>query len=154
MPVEVTLPYWPGQVFTGNVSFLSPTLDPATGTLKARLAIHNPDLLLKPGMFASATLMHELGDKLAVPTTAVIFTGERIVAFHDTGDGHLVPVELRLGARCGDYYELLAGLSDGDRVVVSANFLVDSESSMKAALESLTGRDNSGNEAPAEHAVQ
>jgi Cu(I)/Ag(I) efflux system membrane fusion protein len=145
LPVEVTLPYWSGQVFTGQVSFISATLNPMTRTLNARLEIHNPDLRLKPEMYATATLKLELGNKLAVPTTAVIFTGTRNVAFRDIGDGHLAPVELQLGARSGDYYEVLAGLNEGDQVVISANFLVDSESSMKAALESLlTGATSGG----------
>jgi Cu(I)/Ag(I) efflux system membrane fusion protein len=152
MPVEVSLPYWPGQVFTGQVSFITPTLNPMTRTLNARLEIHNPDLLLKPEMYATATLKLEHGEKLAVPTTAVLFTGTRNVAFRDVGDGHLAPAELKLGARSGDYYEVLEGLSEGDKVVVSANFLVDSESSMKAALESLMKGGGSGGEAQPGHA--
>lgn len=152
MPVQVTLPYWPGQVFTGQVSFITPTLNPMTRTLNARLEIHNPDLLLKPEMYATATLKLEHGEKLAVPTTAVLFTGTRNVAFRDVGDGHLAPAELKLGARSGDYYEVLEGLSEGDKVVVSANFLVDSESSMKAAVESLMKGGGSGAEAQPGHA--
>lgn len=151
MPVEVTLPYWSGQVFTGKVSFISPTLSETTRTLKARLEIHNPDLLLKPEMYATATLKHEFGEKLAVPTTAVIFTGTRNVAFRDVGDGHLAPAELKLGARRGDYYEVLEGLKEGDKVVISANFLVDSESSMKAALESLMNAGSGGGAAQPGH---
>lgn len=151
-PVEVTLPYWPGQVFTGQVSFITPALNAMTRTLNARLEIHNPDLRLKPEMYATATLKHEFGEKLAVPTTAVVFTGTRNVAFRDMGDGHLAPAELKLGARSGDYYEVLEGLSEGDKVVVSANFLVDSESSMKAALESLMKGGGSGGEAQTGHA--
>jgi Cu(I)/Ag(I) efflux system membrane fusion protein len=137
MPVEVALPYWPGQVFTGRVSFIAPTLDPVTRTLAARLEIPNPDLQLKPGMYATATLQYAHGEKLAVPAAAVIFTGTRVVAFRDAGGGRLAPAELKLGVRSGDYYEVLAGLDEGDPVVISANFLVDSESSMKAALEPL-----------------
>lgn len=152
MPVEVTLPYWPGQVFTGQVSFITPTLNSMTRTLNARLEIHNPDLLLKPEMYATATLKLEHGEKLAVPTTAVLFTGTRNVAFRDMGDGHLAPAELKLGARSGGYYEVLEGLSEGDKVVVSANFLVDSESSMKAAVESLMKGGGSGSEAQPGHA--
>jgi multidrug efflux pump subunit AcrA (membrane-fusion protein) len=152
MPVEVALPYWPGQVFTGQVSFITPTLNPMTRTLNARLEIHNPDLLLKPEMYATATLKLEHGEKLAVPTTAVLFTGTRNVAFRDMGDGHLAPAELKLGARSGDYYEVLEGLSEGDKVVISANFLVDSESSMKAAVESLMKGGGSGSEAQPGHA--
>lgn len=152
MSVQVTLPYWPGQVFTGQVSFITPTLNAMTRTLNARLEIHNPDLLLKPEMYATATLQLEHGEKLAVPTTAVLYTGTRNVAFRDVGDGHLAPAELKLGARSGDYYEVLEGLSEGDKVVVSANFLVDSESSMKAALESLMKGGVSGAEAQPGHA--
>jgi Cu(I)/Ag(I) efflux system membrane fusion protein len=152
MSVEVALPYWPGQVFTGQVSFITPTLNPMTRTLNARLEIHNPDLLLKPEMYATATLKLEHGEKLAVPTTAVLFTGTRNVAFRDMGDGHLAPAELKLGARSGGYYEVLEGLSEGDKVVVSANFLVDSESSMKAAVESLMKGGGSGSEAQPGHA--
>ena len=152
MPVEVTLPYWPGQVFTGQVSFITPTLNPMTRTLNARLEIHNPDLVLKPEMYATAILKLEHGEKLAVPTSAVLFTGTRNVAFRDVGDGHLAPAELKLGARSGDYYEVLEGLSEGDKVVVSANFLVDSESSMKAAVESLMKEGGSGAEAQPGHA--
>ncbi len=152
IPVEVTLPYWPGQVFTGQVSFITPALNAMTRTLNARLEIHNPDLRLKPEMYATATLKHDFGEKLAVPTTAVVFTGTRNVAFRDMGDGHLSPAELKLGARSGDYYEVLEGLSEGDKVVVSANFLVDSESSMKAALESLMKGGGSGGEARTGHA--
>ena len=152
MPVEVTLPYWPGQVFTGQVSFITPTLNPMTRTLNARLEIHNPDLLLKPEMYATAILKLEHGEKLAVPTSAVLFTGTRNVAFRDVGDGHLAPAELKLGARSGDYYEVLEGLNEGDKVVVSANFLVDSESSMKAAVESLMKGGGGGAKAQPGHA--
>jgi Cu(I)/Ag(I) efflux system membrane fusion protein len=108
-----------------------------TRTLAARLEIPNPDLQLKPGMYATATLQVAHGEKLAVPAAAVIFTGTRVVAFRDAGGGRLAPTELKLGVRSGDYYEVLAGLDEGDPVVISANFLVDSESSMKAALEPL-----------------
>lgn len=152
MPVEVTLPYWPGQVFTGQVSFITPTLNPMTRTLNARLEIHNPDLLLKPEMYATAILKLEHGEKLAVPTSAVLFTGTRNVAFRDVGDGHLAPAELKLGARSGDYYEVLEGLNEGNKVVVSANFLVDSESSMKAAVESLMKGGGGGAKAQPGHA--
>jgi RND family efflux transporter MFP subunit len=141
MPVEITAG---GKKFSGKVSFITPTVDPMTRTLKARLEIPNPDRLLKPEMYATATLNYELGEKLAVPTAAVIFTGTRVVAFRDVGDGHLAPVELKLGSRSGDYYELLDGLKEGDQVVVSANFLVDSESSMKAALEALSSGTGGG----------
>ena len=140
MPVELTLPYWSDKTFTGKVIFLSPTLDPETRTLKARMEITNHDLLLKPEMYANARLRYELGEKLAVPEAAVMRTGERSYAFKDGNDGKLIPVEIQIGPRSDGYFEVLSGLNEGDRVVASANFLVDSESSMKAAIKALAGK--------------
>ncbi|MGD0057882.1 MAG: efflux RND transporter periplasmic adaptor subunit [Verrucomicrobiia bacterium] len=137
MPVELTLSSWPDKKFTGKVTFVSPTLDPESRTMKARLEIPNPELLLKPEMFATATLSYELGEGLAIPETAVMRTGQQTYAFRDAGDGRLVPTPIVVGERSDGYYQLLSGLSAGDKVVTSANFLVDSESSMKAALESM-----------------
>ena len=139
MPIELTLPYWPDKTFQGKVSFLSPSLDPGTRTLKIRLDIPNSSLLLKLDMYADAKLSYSLGTRLAVPETAVMQTGERSYAFLDTDEGRLVPVEVKVGARADGYYEVLSGLKEGDRVVTSANFLVDSESSMRAALEAVAG---------------
>jgi Cu(I)/Ag(I) efflux system membrane fusion protein len=140
MPVELILPYWPGRSFKGKVTFLFPYLDPETRTLKARLQVPNPELLLKPEMYGDARLSYQLGDKLAIPEGAVTRTGPKAYAFRDAGDGKLIPVELQLGSHIDGYYELLSGLSEGDRVVTSANFLVDSESSMRAALEALAAK--------------
>jgi Cu(I)/Ag(I) efflux system membrane fusion protein len=137
MPVEITIPYWEGKTFQGTVSFITPTLDPATRTVKARLDIENPELLLKPDMYANAKLSYTLGETLAIPESAVMRTGEHIYAFKDGGDSKLIPVEINIGPRAGGYFQLLGGLNEGDRVVTSANFLVDSESSMKAALEAM-----------------
>lgn len=137
MPAELTLSYWPDKKFSGKVTFVSPTLDPESRTMKARLEISNPELLLKPEMFATATLSYDLGEGLAIPETAVMRTGLETYAFRDAGDGRLVPTPIVVGERCSGYYQLLSGLSVGDKVVTSANFLVDSESSMKAALESM-----------------
>jgi Cu(I)/Ag(I) efflux system membrane fusion protein len=140
MTAEITLPYWPDKIFKGEVFFVSPTLDPETRTLKARITIPNADLLLKPEMYANAKLSYQLGEKLAVPKAAVMRTGERSYAFRDDGEGKLTPVEVKLGLRSDGYYEVFSGLQEGDRVVTSANFLVDSESSMKAAIEALAGK--------------
>jgi membrane fusion protein, copper/silver efflux system len=140
MPIEVTLPYWPDKVFKGEVSFLYPYLDPSTRTLKARLEIDNPELLLKPQMYANARLTYRLTEELAVPDTAVLQTGEHTYAFRDGGNGRLIPVEIKIGVRGDGYYQVLSGLNEGDRVVTSADFLIDSESSMKAALASMAGQ--------------
>ncbi len=139
MPMELTLPYWPGKTLQGKVTFLSPSLDPETRTLKVRLEIPNGDLLLKPEMYADARLRYPLGEKLAAPEGAIMRTGERSYAFLDSADGKLVPVAVEVGVRSDGYYEVRSGLKEMDRVVTSANFLVDSESSMRAALEALTG---------------
>jgi len=149
LPVELTLPAWPGKVITGKVTFLSPTLDPDTRTMRARLEVDNPELLLKPEMYATARLQHELGRRLAVPTSGIIFTGTRTLAFREGADHRLFPVEVILGEHSGDYYEVMSGLNEGDSVVVSANFLVDSESSIKAAVEALAGAEPG--ETPSEH---
>ena len=139
MPIELTLPTWPGKTFRGKVSFLSPTLDRETRTLKIRLEIPNPEALLKLEMYADARLSDPLGERLAVPEAAVLRTGERNYVFRDGGDGKLVPVIVNIGIRSEGYFEIHAGLNAGDRVVTSANFLVDSESSMRSALETLSG---------------
>jgi len=140
MPLEISLPFWPGKIFKGTISYVSPTLDPVSRTVKVRLEIPNPELLLKPEMYAEARLSYSLGERLAIPEAAVMRTGEHNYAFRDGGDGSLIPVEVGLGARVDGYYEVLAGLKAGDRVVTSANFLVDSESSIRAALESVSGK--------------
>jgi membrane fusion protein, copper/silver efflux system len=137
MPAVLTLSFWPGKTFTGRISFISPFLEPETRTAKARIEIQNPGLVLKPGMSADVTLSLDFGEKLAVPESAVMRTGVRDYAFVE-GDGDvIIPREVKLGATSenGDY-EVISGLKAGDRVVTSANFLVDSESSLKAALKS------------------
>ena len=137
MPAEVTVN---SQVFTGKVTFVSPTIDPESRTMKARIEIPNPDATLKPEMFATARLKFDLGEKLAIPSPAVMRTGERVYAFRDAGDDRLEPVEIKLGTRTDGWFEVLDGLTAGDKVVTAANFLVDSESQLKAALAGMTGR--------------
>ncbi len=140
MPLELTFPYLPGAVYEGKVIFVSPTLDPETRTMKARLEIPNPNLRLKPDMFGDAKLRYELGERLAIPESAVMWGGEHVYAFRNAGDGHIIPTEILVGPRGDGYYELLGGLAEGDEVITGANFLVDSESSLKAALETMAGR--------------
>ncbi len=139
MPVTLTLSYWPGKTFEGKVSFLFPYLDPQTRTLKARMNVANPELLLKAEMYADAHLFYDLGECIAVPEAAVMNTGARSYVFTAGNDDELIPVEVKLGTRVQGYYEVLEGLKVGDNVVRSANFLVDSESSLKAALQAIAG---------------
>jgi len=139
MMVEIDLPYWPGKSFRGRISFLDPRLDPQTRTMRARLDIANPGLTLKPGMYADAHLKFDLGTRLIVPEDALVRTGERTIAFVKTGAGTLTPVAVTTGFRGDGVFEVLSGLNDGDQVVTSANFLIDSESSLRAALQALGG---------------
>lgn len=138
MPVDLSLPALPGKTIRGRVTFVTPTLDPETRTMRARLEVDNREQLLKPQMFATARLEHDIGQKLAVPTSAIIFTGNQTLAFRQGAGYQLEAVEIQLGERSGDYYELLSGLNEGDSVVTSANFLIDSESSLQAARAALT----------------
>ncbi|MEW5807089.1 MAG: efflux RND transporter periplasmic adaptor subunit [Acidobacteriota bacterium] len=139
MPVEVTIPFWESKTFKGTVTFITPTLDAQTRTVKARLDIENPELLLKPEMYANARLFYSLGEMLAIPEAAIMRTGEQIYAFKEAGDGRLIPIQIKIGPRADGFFQLLSGLNKGDRVATSANFLVDSESQLKAALEAVGG---------------
>jgi Cu(I)/Ag(I) efflux system membrane fusion protein/cobalt-zinc-cadmium efflux system membrane fusion protein len=145
MPVEITIPDWDGKSFTGRLSFITPTLDPVTRTAKARLDIDNTELLLKPEMYANARLSFPIGEALSIPEAAVMRTGEHTYAFKNAGEGRLVPVEIKVGMHGDGYFQLLGGLDEGDNVVTSANFLVDSESSLKTALDAMAN--GSGSEA-------
>jgi Cu(I)/Ag(I) efflux system membrane fusion protein len=96
-------------------------------------------LLLKPEMYGEISLTFNLGKRLIVPDAAVMRTGERNYVFVDDGAGNLVPMLVKTGVQSGDDVEIISGLKNGDRVVATANFLVDSESSLKAALQAYTG---------------
>lgn len=122
-----------GATRRGRVSYVNPYLDPETRTGEVRLQVPNPRGDLKPGMFAEVSLQRDLGVRLAVPESAVLYAGERRVVFVDLGDGRLAPRDVRLGAKAGDFYEVLDGLADGDVVVTSGNFLIAAESKLRSA---------------------
>jgi RND family efflux transporter MFP subunit len=138
MNADLTLPFLPEQSFKGRISFLNPFLDGMSRTLKARLEVANPDLLLKPEMYGEISLAFDLGLRLVIPDAAVMRSGERSYVFVDDGAGTLTPVLVQTGIQNGDDLEIISGLKSGDRVVAAANFLVDSESSLKAALQAYT----------------
>jgi len=115
----------------GTVAFLQPTLDASTRTLRVRFDADNPDGALRPGMYATVRIEHSLGDVLALPDEAVIDTGVRRVVFVEVADGRFQPREVSLGRKGGDAWEVLGGLAAGDRVAVSAQFLLDSESRLR-----------------------
>ncbi len=133
-PAEIMVDSYPGRVFHGRVSFIWPQLDAATRTAKVRLEIQNPDVRLSLGMFVNVALDVPLGRQLVIPASGVLQTGTRQVAFVEIGQGHFDPREIEVGARAGDDLIVLKGLQAGDRVVTSANFLIDSESQLQAAM--------------------
>ncbi|HWG38779.1 MAG TPA: efflux RND transporter periplasmic adaptor subunit [Terriglobales bacterium] len=132
-PVTVTVDSYPGRVFAGRVEFIYPQIDAATRTARVRLVFDNPGRALMPGMFVNADLKLSFGRRLVVPTSAVLQTGTQAIAFVDEGGGRLSPRPLELGGQVGDLDIVLKGLKGGDRVVSSANFLIDSESQLQAA---------------------
>ncbi len=134
---EVRVSYLPGRAWKGRVTWISPVMEEKTRTVKVRLEVDNTGDDLKPDMFADVYLKVGEGTGLVVPESAVIDTGDRKIVFLDHGDGRLEPREVTLGVEQGDSYPVSSGLADGDRVVTAANFLVDSESSLKAAIASL-----------------
>jgi len=116
---------------SGTVSYLQPTVDAATRTLQVRFDVDNSDAALKPGMYATLTLERPLGQALALPDEAVIDTGVRKVVFVEVSDGHFQPREVKLGRKGAEHFEVLGGLTAGEKVVVSAQFLLDSESRLR-----------------------
>ena len=132
----MTLAYLPGRTIRGRVGLIYPVLDAATRTVQVRLEFLNPDLTLKPEMYADVELLGDLGERLAVPESAVLATGTRDIVFVAKGDGMFEPREVRLGLRSSAVVEVLEGLAEGETVVTSGNFLIDSESRLKSALES------------------
>jgi multidrug efflux pump subunit AcrA (membrane-fusion protein) len=133
-PVRVRLSAQPGGEWHGKVSFVSPIVKPDTRTVEVRVDVDNPGGALKPDMFADVSLESGAAAVLTVPESAVIFTGERTLVFLDQGGGRFEPREVGVGSRVGTGYVVLRGLAEGDRVVISANFLLDSESSLRAAI--------------------
>lgn len=129
---------YPGRTFEGRVNFIYPQVDMMTRTVRARLTFSNPGLKLAPGMFVNVALKLGGGTQLVIPATGVLQSGIRQVVFVNRGDGYLEPREVELGARSGDDFVVLKGLQEGEEIVTSANFLVDSESQLQAALGSFT----------------
>ena len=146
MPAELSVPYLPERSWRGPVTYIAPTVDEKTRTIKVRVEIDNQGDTLKPDMFADVVLLGGAGTGLVVPDDAVIRGGDRDVVFIDHGDGRYEPREVRLGPKVEGGLRVLAGLEPGMRVVTAANFLLDSESSLRAALASMQPS------APAAHA--
>jgi len=134
MAARLTLSYLPGKTWRGSVTYIAPTVEEKTRTIKVRVEVDNADGQLKPEMFADVILESALGSGLVVPESALLTTGERTLVFVDLGDGRLEPREVKVGAKVAEGVQVLGGLEADERVVTGANFLLDSESSLKAAL--------------------
>lgn len=136
-PATLTVSTFPGREFRGRVDFIYPQLDMDTRTAKVRIVFANSELRLKPGMFVNVALKVPMGRQLVIPATGVMQSGTRQIAFVKRGDDYLEPRELELGPRVGDDFVVLKGLKAGEEIVTSANFLIDSESQLQAALGSF-----------------
>ena len=134
--VTVTSDSYPGEQFKGQLSLVDPFINDVKRTGRVRLDIQNPALKLKPDMYVDVLLEMDMGKSLVVPVSAIMPTGKRNIAFVDKGEGKLEPRFLELGGKFGNVYAVKSGLKEGERVVASANFLIDAESKIQGALKS------------------
>jgi Cu(I)/Ag(I) efflux system membrane fusion protein len=140
MPATLTLAAYPDRVFSGRVQFVDPMVDPGTRTAKVHLHFANAAGALKPEMFGDVMFKGRARNAVRIPSDAVIRTGAKDVVFVSLGAGRFTPREVRLGASDGDLVEVASGLDAGQEVVTRANFLVDSESRLRASLAALAGK--------------
>jgi len=144
-PVEARAAAYPEQTFKGSVSALLPEMNAQTRTLRARIVLANPGGILKPGMFATVSFVGAaVASSVLVPAEAVIRTGTRTVVIVDAGAGKFTPVAVEAGRQSGDVTEIRKGLAAGQRVVVSGQFLVDSEANLKGALTRIAATGQEG----------
>lgn len=145
LPVEVTFPAYPGETRDGRVDYIYPSLDPEARTARVRITLANPGERLKEGMFANVTIQGTGGMALVVPSEAVIDTGRRRVVIVRRNDA-FIPVEVETGREVGEWTQILGGVEQGDRVVTSGQFLIDSEASLSGVIDRLEA--NAPAEAP------
>jgi Cu(I)/Ag(I) efflux system membrane fusion protein len=131
-PAIIATEAYPGKEFRGRVAFVEPFLNPETRTVKVRIELPNPGALLKPDMFVRVALKGTKGTELAVPDSAVLVTGERAMAWIEVRPNTFEPRMVKVGHKSDGYYEILSGLKEGETVVTSAGFLIDSESQLKS----------------------
>jgi Cu(I)/Ag(I) efflux system membrane fusion protein/cobalt-zinc-cadmium efflux system membrane fusion protein len=144
-PAQVTVDAYPGRQFTGRIDQILPQVDPTTRTAKVRLVFRNPGVALKPGMYVNVDISVPLGHQLVIPASGVLQAGSRNVAFVDHGQGNIEPREIEIGPQLDDSVVVLKGLRAGERIVSSANFLVDSEAQLQAAMGSFVPHPQNAN---------
>jgi membrane fusion protein, copper/silver efflux system len=132
--VTVTSKSFPNAHFAGTIAVVNPFIGEMNRISKVRIDIANPDFKLRPGMYADVDLAVDAGEQLSVPVSAIMPTGGHYIAFVDKGNGRIAPREVKLGGQFGNYYAVEAGLTECERVVTSANFLIDAEARVQGAL--------------------
>ncbi|MCH7963519.1 MAG: efflux RND transporter periplasmic adaptor subunit [Bacteroidetes bacterium] len=144
---DIRFNFLPGKIFKGKVSFIYPTLDSKTRTVKVRIDMPNYNNELKPSMFATIKIKGEdLGNYPVVPEDAIIRSGQNNIIILALGEGKFRPVDVKLGNYADGYYQVLDGLTDGNKIVTSAQFLIDSESNLRAALTKFTSSEESNDD--------
>ena len=136
LSVTITASSYPGEKFRGKISVIDPFIDDALRTTRVRIDVENPDFKLRPDMYIDADLTMDMGKGVAVPVGAVLPTGLHNIVFVDKGGGKLEPRFIELGRKYGDFYEVKSGVKENERVVTSANFLIDAEAKIQGALKS------------------
>ena len=147
LKAKVTFDYLPGKVYEGKISFIYPTVDTKTRTLKVRLDIPNKNGELKPGMFANVNIQTKSnGVYPLVPEQAILRSGRKNTVIIALGDGKFKPAQIELGEYADGYYQVLSGLTAGTKIVTSAQFLIDSESNLRSSIEMFNKAENDGTE--------
>jgi len=141
---QIALAYFPGETFQGTATYIYPSLDPKTRTAKVRFDLPNPEFKLKPEMWANVEMKIPLGRKLVVPEDAVMDSGTMQMVFVDRGQGYFESRHIQVGSRVQEYYEVISGLKEGEKVVTSANFLIDSESRLGGGMAGMPGMEGMG----------
>jgi len=137
LTLTVTSSSYPKEKFTGKIVIIDPFINDVTRTGRVRIDVENPDSKLRPDMYVDIELEMDMGEGLAVPVSAVMPTGKRNIVFVDKGEGKLEPRFIEVDRKYGDFYSVTSGLKDGERVVNSANFLIDAESKVQGALKNF-----------------
>lgn len=146
-PATVTIPSLPERQFSGKVVFIQPTVEETTRTVQVRVELPNQEGIFKPGMFAEVSITHPMGEGLLVPVSAVLRTGEWDIIYRVEPGDHFVPVGVKLSPiQFGERYQVLEGLKEGDRIVTSANFLIDSESRIRLGGGGMAGMQHGGHQ--------
>ncbi len=146
--VKAIVPSLGDKVFEGAVRAIDPMVDQTTRTTRVRIQVQDPEGLLKPETYLNVNTDVQLGETLAVSQEAVFDTGTRKIVFVDQGEGLFVPKEVKIGMLAGGYYEVKEGLSEGEKIVVSGNFLIDSESRLKSAMDTTQSEKSEGQGGP------